>query len=79
MITPSGTNPKITERGLWNVFRACGRDDQQGTIAGAFLAKNYKDKRIAVVHDKSPAGQGLARRPARRSGLAGLRRCCMRP
>ena len=28
MISPSATNPKITERGLWNVFRTCGRDDQ---------------------------------------------------
>jgi len=30
MITPSATNPKITERGMWDVFRTCGRDDQQG-------------------------------------------------
>src|SRR6476469_4499392 len=30
MISPSATNPKITERNLWNVFRTCGRDDQQG-------------------------------------------------
>src|SRR5437764_130746 len=29
-ITPAATNPKFTERGLWNVFRTCGRDDQQG-------------------------------------------------
>src|SRR6476619_3259641 len=34
VITPSATNPKITERGLWNVFRTCGRDDQQGAVAG---------------------------------------------
>ena len=30
MITPGSTNPNITDRGLWNVFRTCGRDDQQG-------------------------------------------------
>src|SRR5215510_15476435 len=29
MITPSATNPRITERNMWNVFRTCGRDDQQ--------------------------------------------------
>jgi branched-chain amino acid transport system substrate-binding protein len=72
VITPSGTNPKITERGLWNVFRACGRDDQQGTIVGAFLVQNYKDKKIATVHDKSPAAQGLAeetRKAIRAGGL----------
>lgn len=59
-ITPSATNPKITERGLWNVFRTCGRDDQQGAVAGDYLAKNFGTKKIAVVHDKTPYGQGLA-------------------
>ena len=38
MITPSATNPKITERNLWNVFRTCGRDDQQGEVAGKYIA-----------------------------------------
>ncbi|MFD2056275.1 branched-chain amino acid ABC transporter substrate-binding protein [Mesorhizobium calcicola] len=59
-ITPAATNPKLTERGLWNVFRTCGRDDQQGSIAGAYLAANFKDAKIAVVHDKTTYGQGLA-------------------
>jgi branched-chain amino acid transport system substrate-binding protein len=59
-ITPSATNPKITERGLWNAFRTCGRDDQQGAVAAAYIAKNLKDKKIAVVHDKTTYGQGLA-------------------
>ena len=60
MISPSATNPKITERGLWNTFRTCGRDDQQGGVASAYLLKNFKDKKIAVVHDKTTYGQGLA-------------------
>jgi branched-chain amino acid transport system substrate-binding protein len=59
-ITPSATNPKITERGLWNVFRTCGRDDQQGAVAGDYIAKNFKGKKVAVVHDKTTYGQGLA-------------------
>jgi branched-chain amino acid transport system substrate-binding protein len=59
-ISPSATNPKITERGLWNVFRTCGRDDQQGEVAAAYIAKNFKDKKIAVIHDKTTYGQGLA-------------------
>src|SRR5580704_10997006 len=25
-ITPSSTNPTVTERGMWNIFRTCGRD-----------------------------------------------------
>src|SRR5436853_3922079 len=60
LITPSATNPKITERGLWNVFRTCGRDDQQGAVAAAYIVKNMKGKKIAIVHDKTTYGQGLA-------------------
>jgi branched-chain amino acid transport system substrate-binding protein len=59
-ITPAATNPKITERGMWNVFRVCGRDDQQGGMAGGIIAKKFKGKRIAIVHDKTTYGQGLA-------------------
>ncbi len=60
MITPAATNPRVTERGMWNVFRTCGRDDQQGAVAGKYIADKYKGKKIAVVHDKTTYGQGLA-------------------
>jgi branched-chain amino acid transport system substrate-binding protein len=60
VITPSATNPKVTERGMWNVFRTCGRDDQQGAVAADYIAKNFKDKKVAIVHDKTTYGQGLA-------------------
>jgi branched-chain amino acid transport system substrate-binding protein len=59
-ITPASTNPRVTERGMWNVFRTCGRDDQQGAVAAAYILKHLKDKKIAVVHDKTTYGQGLA-------------------
>src|SRR3984893_7759251 len=59
-ITPSATNPKITERMMWNIFRTCGRDDQQGAVAGAYLVEKFKGKKIAIVHDKTTYGQGLA-------------------
>ncbi|HXW19169.1 MAG TPA: branched-chain amino acid ABC transporter substrate-binding protein [Roseiarcus sp.] len=59
-ITPSATNPKVTERGLWNAFRTCGRDDQQGRLWADYAIKNLKGKKIAIVHDKTTYGQGLA-------------------
>ncbi len=60
VITPSATNPTLTDRGLWNTFRTCGRDDQQGPVAGGYIAANFKDAKVAVIHDKTPYGQGLA-------------------
>ena len=60
LITPAATNPRVTERGMWNVFRTCGRDDQQGGVAGAYIAQHFKGKKVAVVHDKTTYGQGLA-------------------
>ncbi|MBI2368757.1 MAG: branched-chain amino acid ABC transporter substrate-binding protein, partial [Deltaproteobacteria bacterium] len=59
-ITPASTNPQYTERGLWNVFRVCGRDDQQGKVAADFVVQKLKAKRVAVLHDKTTYGQGLA-------------------
>jgi branched-chain amino acid transport system substrate-binding protein len=58
--TPSSTNPKVTERGLWNVFRTCGRDDQQGRLWADLGLGKLKDAKIAIVHDKTSYGQGLA-------------------
>jgi branched-chain amino acid transport system substrate-binding protein len=71
-ITPAATNPVFTERGLWNVFRTCGRDDQQGAVAGAYLAEKFKDAKIAVIHDKTPYGQGLADETKKTMNAAGL-------
>jgi branched-chain amino acid transport system substrate-binding protein len=59
-ITPASTNPTVTERKMWNIFRVCGRDDQQGKVAGAYILKHFKGKKIAIVHDKTTYGKGLA-------------------
>jgi len=60
MITPSATNPKVTDRGYWDVFRTCGRDDQQGLVWAEYARDHLKGKKIAVVHDKTTYGKGLA-------------------
>lgn len=59
-ISPASTNPKFTDRGLPNVFRTCGRDDQQGVVAGDYIAANFKGKNVAIVHDKQAYSKGLA-------------------
>jgi branched-chain amino acid transport system substrate-binding protein len=60
-ISPGSTNPKLTdERSGDFTYRICGRDDQQGGVAGAYLAKEFADKKIAILHDKTAYGQGLA-------------------
>ena len=71
--TPASTNPKFTERGMWNTFRTCGRDDQQGEVAGTYLAKNFKGKKIAIVHDKTPYGKGLADETQKAMNKQGLK------
>ncbi|WP_439575995.1 branched-chain amino acid ABC transporter substrate-binding protein [Phreatobacter sp.] len=72
-ISPASTNPRLTERGLWNVFRTCGRDDQQGAVAGAYLARQFAGKRVAIVHDKTTYGKGLADETQRVMNAAGLK------
>ncbi|MDH3671421.1 MAG: branched-chain amino acid ABC transporter substrate-binding protein [Gammaproteobacteria bacterium] len=59
-ISPASTNPKLTEEGGPNTFRVCGRDDQQGIVAGNLLADKYGKKKIAILHDKTAYGKGLA-------------------
>src|SRR5579864_330174 len=72
-ITPSATNPQITERGMWNIFRTCGRDDQQGAVAGAYIAAHFKGKKIAIVHDKTTYGQGLAQETKKAINAKGIK------
>jgi len=59
-ISPASTHPKLTDEGGPNVYRVCGREDQQGRVAGTFLARQYAGKKIAVVHNKTEYGKGLA-------------------
>src|SRR5690348_2083754 len=71
-ITPASTNPVFTERKLWNVARVCGRDDQQGGVAGQYIAKNYKGKNVAILNDKTTYGKGLADETKKALNKAGV-------
>ncbi|MCJ7787749.1 MAG: branched-chain amino acid ABC transporter substrate-binding protein [Methyloceanibacter sp.] len=60
-ISPASTNPDFTDkRSASNIYRVCGRDDQQGGVAGKYLATHYGDKNIAIIHDKTAYGKGFA-------------------
>ncbi|MGP8251914.1 MAG: branched-chain amino acid ABC transporter substrate-binding protein, partial [Terracidiphilus sp.] len=72
-ITPAATNPKVTERNMWNIFRVCGRDDQQGSVAGEIIALKFPGKRIAIVHDKTTYGQGLAEETRKALNAKGMK------
>ncbi len=85
-ITPAATNPCVTDMKIkacpamqindpipsLMMFRTCGRDDQQGAVAGAYIAKNYAGKNVAVLHDKTPYGQGLADETKKAMNAAGM-------
>ena len=59
-ISPASTNPALTDEGGDNVFRVCGRDDQQGSIAAAYISEMFGDANIAIIHDRTAYGKGLA-------------------
>jgi len=71
-ISPASTNPNFTDQGGWNTFRVCGRDDQQGLIAGKYLVDNFKGKKIAILHDNSSYGKGLADETKKALNAAGV-------
>jgi branched-chain amino acid transport system substrate-binding protein len=60
MICPVSTNPMLTELGRANVFRVNYRDDAAGMIAGNYLADHWAGKKIAILHDNTIFGKGLA-------------------
>jgi branched-chain amino acid transport system substrate-binding protein len=72
MISPDSTHPRLTEEGRRNVFRLVGRDDRQGALAGDFLARHYRGKNIAILHDGSIYGRGLATQTRRRLRQLGV-------
>jgi branched-chain amino acid transport system substrate-binding protein len=60
MISPASSNPRLTQRGQRNIFRVSSRDDQQGVFAAQYLVRNHRDNRIAIVHDQTVYGNGIA-------------------
>jgi branched-chain amino acid transport system substrate-binding protein len=61
MISPSSTNPKVTETGDY-IFRVCFIDPFQGTVMANFATKTLKAKKVAIFTDvKSDYSIGLTK------------------
>ncbi len=60
MISPSSTNPRVTEMGDY-IFRVCFIDPFQGTVMARFALETLKLKNVAVLRDvKNDYSVGLA-------------------
>jgi branched-chain amino acid transport system substrate-binding protein len=59
-ITPSATNPALTQNGWTTFFRALGNDAVQGPAAAKFITGTLKAAKVCVIQDDSDYGIGLA-------------------
>ncbi|HJV24842.1 MAG TPA: branched-chain amino acid ABC transporter substrate-binding protein [Aromatoleum sp.] len=60
VITPSSTNPKLTQQGYKVTYRVIANDLQQGAAMAKYAVQNLKAKKIAIIDDRTAYGQGLA-------------------
>lgn len=60
MVSPSSTNPKVTEQGDY-IFRVCFIDPFQGMVMAKFALDHLKAKKVAILRDvKNDYSIGLA-------------------
>jgi len=67
MISPASSNPELTNQQLspqWPypkcIFRANTTDNVQGAYGADFVVNDLKLKHVAIIHDKTSYGQGVA-------------------
>jgi branched-chain amino acid transport system substrate-binding protein len=73
MVSPANTNPTVTERGLPNVNRICGRDDFQGPWGARYVKEDLKLSTVFIIHDKTTYGQGVAEFFKKKAEAIGLK------
>lgn len=60
-ISPSATNPDLTQSENYpNFFRTIASDDTQALVQIEFIINRLGLRRVAIIHDKSVYGKGLA-------------------
>ncbi len=60
IITPTASEQSLTEKGYTNFFRVNANDGVQAAVNAEFLVSKLNAKRVAVVHNDTEYGQGLA-------------------
>jgi hypothetical protein len=71
-IAPVSSNPMLTELGRAKVFRVVNRDDAVGIANGNYLADHWPDQRIAILHDDTTFGRGIAEEVKKQLSRRGL-------
>ncbi len=59
-ISPSSTNPSLTQKGYTTFFRMCAHDGIQGAVAARYAVRVLGARRVAVIHDGTEYGLPLA-------------------
>ncbi len=59
-ITPSATNPKLTQQGFKTTFRLLANDNALGAGLALHAANNLKLTKVAIIDDRTAYGQGIA-------------------
>lgn len=60
VITPTASEQSLTTQGYTNFFRVNANDAVQARVAASFLVNDLSARRIAVIHNDTEYGQGLA-------------------
>ena len=60
VISPAATNPALTLQGLTNIFRVCTIDSVQGPLGADAAYDKVGARKVVVIDDSTPYGEGLA-------------------
>jgi branched-chain amino acid transport system substrate-binding protein len=60
IITPTASEQSLTEQGYDNFFRVNANDAVQADVAASFLVNELSARRVAVIHNDTEYGEGLA-------------------
>jgi len=71
-ITPTSSNPQLTNQGFDTVFRVCPVDTTQGPLLAEFLIQKLGLNKIAVIYANTAYGQGLRAEFERRAAELGV-------